>query len=932
MRSVRLHLPTVLLIPVAILLCSPSHGFAFENDLHYGAKFHLAFAMGWSWYEAHMIASSDEGVDRDPKTAPALQTVPDFGVVDLFTHPLEQTFQMYQFHCFSRSDDKLAGSINQINQDVLRNLAELEKEAKDAIIAARELSRHPEGRPAAEITKANHAALFYIGQYLHCQEDSWSHSGYGGVDTGHTGDDHFPDSPNWRPEKTQQALIESFRKLDAFFLLWKGRSSQLQIAEVQQLINALKHPKMNGKTQQVRLGCNKILAEHWLYLTLLRQKDLLRTVPTANIKALESPPYSEPECNEVYEEIFSHTPQELSLLKLVEEPRGEYPESRMRREPDFKAAIPYGLRNSASIPIGLVSIEWSDSAPIKLIDAIKTSQERLVRTPVFKADGTLVTLKETARFNHNLVNATAIERITRNGKGCLHKIQVEVKNDGPSVSPEAVLLAAVIFRDTMRPGIGRNMNLPSLDEGTEIQLSTAFESAYPCQPGNTYYVNVQPPRGHSPMEGWYEADVSNNSRDSWTGFVKSPSKINFFDTLAVLASALVGIFLIGFGLHFYSSAKLWGHKTELLFLFLALIMGLQWILYGFSITFGPDQGGLYGSLGWMALQGMGNEPNLAYQANIPHHVFMFYQTMYVVMTALLIAIALAERIKLSVFLAFIILWVTLVQNFLMHWLWGSGGWLRLFGALDFAGGAVLHLLSGVSVLTAVWIVGERLEWESQNVPKRRQTQWAAVFIAGGWLAFVQGNSIATGGFSTSASFSAMAAITAAGLAWFILERRSADWFVNITAGALTGIVAIMPASGFVHPIAAFVIGLFAALFCHIAIAWWPFVNDRILRLALIQVVAASWGLLATGLFASSNINPDSANGLIFGNPSQLGIQAVALLVSALFGGIGTAVILKGLDWILGLRPAPITENGLNIYITNEGSSSAGAGSTAGAGT
>jgi len=341
------------------------------------------------------------------------------------------------------------------------------------------------------------------------------------------------------------------------------------------------------------------------------------------------------------------------------------------------------------------------------------------------------------------------------------------------------------------------------------------------------------------------------------------------------------------------------------FIILCLI-SVQWVLWGYSLAFGPDKGHLIGGLEWLGLNGVGLEPNADYGATVPHQAFMIFQMMFAVITPALITGAFAERMKFSGFLVFTLLWATLIYDPLAHWVWAVGGWVRNFGALDFAGGTVVHISSGMSALACALVLRKRMGYGKEHMAPHNlpMTVLGASLLWFGWFGFNAGSAVASGALATSAFVVTNTATATAALSWMVVEwmYRGKPTVLGAASGAVAGLVAITPASGFVGPMPSILIGLGAGVFCYLAVLWKSKCGyDDALDVVGIHGIGGIWGALATGLFASKAINPAGADGLFYGNPAQLGIQALAVLVSVAFAFVGTFVILKLVDGVMGLR-------------------------------
>lgn len=353
------------------------------------------------------------------------------------------------------------------------------------------------------------------------------------------------------------------------------------------------------------------------------------------------------------------------------------------------------------------------------------------------------------------------------------------------------------------------------------------------------------------------------------------------------------------------------------------VITIQWALWGYSLAFGPDVGGVIGNLAWFGLNGVGAEPNADYAATIPHGAFMIYQMMFAIITPALITGAFAERVKFSSFLIFIILWATLIYDPLAHWVWGVKGWMREMGALDFAGGTVVHISSGASALVAAMMFGRRIGYGQEAMPPHNLP--FSVIGAGllwvGWFGFNAGSALAADGLATSAFVATHIATAAAALAWMAMDWifRGKPTVLGAASGAVAGLVAITPGSGFVGPMSAIWIGIVGGVLCSIACSWKPRLGyDDSLDVVGVHGVGGTWGALATGLFASKAINAAGNDGLFFGNPGQLWTQFVTVAATWIFAVVGTIILLAIVKAVMGLRVADDEERmGLDLSQHNE---------------
>jgi len=336
------------------------------------------------------------------------------------------------------------------------------------------------------------------------------------------------------------------------------------------------------------------------------------------------------------------------------------------------------------------------------------------------------------------------------------------------------------------------------------------------------------------------------------------------------------------------------------------VVSVIWVLWGYTLAFGPDKGGWIGGLEWLGLNGVGGEPNADYAGTIPHQAFMIFQMMFAVITPALITGAFAERMKFSALLLFVVLWSTLVYSPLAHWVWAVGGWVRTMGALDFAGGTVVHISSGAAALAAALVIGRRRGYGTESFMPHNLpfTVLGASLLWFGWFGFNAGSAVASGALATSAFVVTNTATAAAALTWMFVEwaYRGKPTVLGAASGAVAGLVAITPASGFVGPISSIWIGIGAGVLCFYAcIIKGKLGYDDALDVVGVHGVGGTWGALATGLFASKAINSAGADGLFFGNPGQLLIQIKAVLITWGFVFVATFIILKIVDVLVGLR-------------------------------
>jgi ammonium transporter, Amt family len=334
--------------------------------------------------------------------------------------------------------------------------------------------------------------------------------------------------------------------------------------------------------------------------------------------------------------------------------------------------------------------------------------------------------------------------------------------------------------------------------------------------------------------------------------------------------------------------------------FILCLISVQWVLWGYTLAFGPDIGGVIGGLDWLALRGVGQDAG-PYAATVPHQAYMVFQMMFAVITPALITGAFAERKRFKAFVVFTLLWATFVYDPVAHWVWG-GGWLSKLGALDFAGGTVVHITSGVAAV----VLGRRKGYGSETLEPRDATMTVlgASLLWFGWFGFNAGSAISAGGLAANAFVVTNTAAAMAALTWMTVSwlHKGAPSVLGAAAGAVAGLVAITPASGYVDVSASILIGLGAGAFCYTAIQITKrFKVDDALDVFGVHGIGGTWGALATGVFATVAVNSAAKDGLIAGNAAQLGIQAIAVVAVIAYSAVMTFGILKVIDLFVGLR-------------------------------
>src|SRR5215471_14847692 len=385
-------------------------------------------------------------------------------------------------------------------------------------------------------------------------------------------------------------------------------------------------------------------------------------------------------------------------------------------------------------------------------------------------------------------------------------------------------------------------------------------------------------------------------------------KIDTGDTAWMLVSAALVLFMTIPGLFLFYGGLVRSKNVLGMLMQNFIMVGIvtvQWIIIGYTLSFATGTSFL-GGFQWLGLSGVGATPNPDYAATIPHQTFMFYQLMFAIITPALMTGAFAERMKFPTFLAFSLLWSTLVYDPLAHWVWGVGGFLRNMGALDFAGGTVVHISAGVSALVAVLVMGKRVGFG--KVPMAPHNLPFAVIGAAmlwvGWFGFNAGSALGANGLASSAFVATHTAAAVAALAWVIAEwiGSGKPTMLGAASGAVAGLVAITPGSGFVSPVSSVLIGFAAGVVCYSACFLKSiFGYDDSLDVVGVHGVGGILGAILTGVFASKAINPAGNDGLLYGNPGLVVTQLIAVGTTILFVAAGSAVILLALKALMGLR-------------------------------
>ena len=393
------------------------------------------------------------------------------------------------------------------------------------------------------------------------------------------------------------------------------------------------------------------------------------------------------------------------------------------------------------------------------------------------------------------------------------------------------------------------------------------------------------------------------------------------DTAWVLIStALVMLMTPGLALFYGGLVRRKNVLSTIMHSFFILgVVSVTWVLWGYTLAFGPDSGiGIIGRLDWLGLEGVTGDPSDTYATTVPHLAFMAFQMMFAIITPALITGAFAERKRFKAFVLFSIAWSTLVYAPIAHWVWSPNGWLLSLGVLDFAGGTVVHLASGVSALVAALFVGRRLglvesATEPHDVP---MTVLGAGRLWFGWFGFNAGSALGANGLAATAlvttnTAAAMAAITWVSISWL---HRGTPSVLGAAIGAVAGLVAITPAAGFVTPAASILIGFGVGIVCYGAsLLRLRSQIDDALDVFAVHGVGGAFGAVATGVFATVTVNAAGRDGLLAGNPSQLLVQLLGVGVVAAYSALATAGILLAVNVIVRIRvPGDAEEAGLDL--------------------
>jgi Amt family ammonium transporter len=374
-------------------------------------------------------------------------------------------------------------------------------------------------------------------------------------------------------------------------------------------------------------------------------------------------------------------------------------------------------------------------------------------------------------------------------------------------------------------------------------------------------------------------------------------------TAWILAStALVALMTPGVGFFYGGLVRRKNFISMITLSFVAFaLVSIQWVILGYSLAFGPDVGGFVGNLQYLGLNNVGMDPG-PFSPVIPGLLYMIFQLVFATVTMAIVTSGFAERVKFSSYLVFALLWTTIVYDPLAHWVWG-GGWSSQFGAIDFAGGTVVHISSGFAALAVALVIGKR-EGFGQYTMEPANIPWSilgAALLWFGWFGFNAGSAVAANGLAVNAFVTTNTSAATAAMAWLL-----ASWIhgkpssLGFVSGAVAGLVAITPATGYVTPMASIVIGAVAGVLCYCAMLFRIKKGlDESLDAWSVHGMGGLWGALATGIFAVAAVN--GASGLIEGNVHQFTAQIAGAFAALIYAFAVTLILATIVDRTIGLR-------------------------------
>jgi ammonium transporter, Amt family len=400
-----------------------------------------------------------------------------------------------------------------------------------------------------------------------------------------------------------------------------------------------------------------------------------------------------------------------------------------------------------------------------------------------------------------------------------------------------------------------------------------------------------------------------------------PNTINTGDTAWILISAaLVMLMTPGLALFYGGMVRRKNLLSTMMMSFALLgLIGILWMLYGYSLAFGTDHAGIIGGFDFIGLRNVGQTPSAVYATTVPQLAFMIYQAMFAIITVALFTGAVVERMKFGALLIFSALWFTLIYCPVAHWVWG-GGWLAKLGAVDFAGGIVVHITAGVSALALAMVLGPRKGFkvdsmEPNNIPL---IVLGAALLWFGWFGFNAGSALQAGGLASSTFVTTYAAGAAAGVTWMTLSwMHKRPTLLGTVTGAIVGLAAVTPASGYITPLAGLAVGVIAAFISYYAMVWRNRSKlDESLDVWACHGLGGTWGTIAAGLFATAAVNA-GARGLVDGSATLLWHQLIAIVAVWGYSFIVSYGLARLLKLVIGIRVSR-TEETIGLDISQHG--------------
>lgn len=842
------------LLPVIFL----SKSYAFESDMHFDVTFELAVARGWEWDTAWELANVDISVDENVSTSPGV--VPfsilarETGLDIIGPH---QKLQNHLYHCFSQDDDTTNSERNELNSDVSASLGAWEDIIKNKITRYRQLTDQPERR------FASNNALASLGGYLHCLEDAWSHSGFGGTRMGHafnSGNDN-PDAPWKRPLKTSAAIRSTDATLFNFLKLWGRESFALEEAELERLADALSHPylkMLEEDNPEIRRLCDRLLAGVWVHQVLTRQHGLSR-VPSEYIIDIPIPLGNEQKCHDVYKEILERFASDSKMIA--------------RKDPRYVLLIPTGFDTlRLGGPLKTSTFE-------NLI--FRVSQNSNKRLDPLQADltrdGHFKRLDEIAQFNLILLSPSLVIKPSRLTNDLIYSIDAVILNEGPLASPPAKLRIGIYgFEETY--ALARPIN--KLDPGQNIYLPIQLKISGDRFGKQGISMQIGPldePASDklNSKEQWIERRATDNIVYSSHLFTTHPGRFAPKDLLTIETVSV--LLFITLPLVVLQRRPLFWKQC------LTLQIGVLfiWIVAGYAFAFGPDIGNVVGSLGPELLARLLSDSAYPlYAPLLPEWLFAIYHGVVALFPVVLLWLLISERSKIFDPMYFIVLWHIVIYLPLVHWMWGQGFLFQL-GSLDFAGGDVIATAMGFSAIAVLDVLGQQepkgkvSTHDSPNSILYLIIIWIFILVSASFVSGVAPSTLESVGIGAMSGF----------IIWKLFSRIFKAEVLPMDAlfGILAGVISLAAGAGYINLWAAMVTagigsGLAYFLIRRIGLRHRGSLAD----LFYVHAIAGVWGTVAVGFFADHNVNLETSDGLIFGGLIQFLAQLFCATWTVIF--------------------------------------------------